>query len=516
MTFLPRAVGVLLLLVLTLGVARAESFDAVPVYDRKLVESVVTTGLAFMQPRTIEPVPLAQLSVWGLRSLTALDPRLQLTVDAQTMRLSVATPEGVRQVWEGASSIVDPADANAWGSLVADGLLGGWNASERVRRVGTEGVVRGFFDELFSHLDPYSRYAPPEEAAAARRERDGAGDLGLRIEARPNALRIVGVAPDGPAARAGLRRGGWILAIDDTPISAAADTDTASGLLTGPDGSTVTLRVSESLTGSGHDLTLIRVGRVAPTVFSRRAGGLLVVRVSAFSRDTGARLAEALAHDLPAGRHPVRGVLLDLRGNRGGLLDQAVAAAGTLIDHGLVATTAGRDPASDHTLDVSGGHDGARGLPLVLLVDGRTASSAEVLAAALSDQRRGVVVGSATFGKGLVQTVAPLPDGGELYVSWSQIVAPAGWPLQGLGVLPALCTSNGRDAALAAVSELSRGVQPDAGALARHDAARLPVSADQALDIRSTCPPADGSNSDIVAATKLIDDPHAYATALKP
>lgn len=516
MTLLPRAVIVLLFLVATLSVARAESFDAVPVYDRNLVGSVVGTGLAFMQPRTIEPVTLGQLSVWGLRSLTALDPRLQLTVDAQVMRLSVVTPNGVRQVWESGPSIVDPADATAWGGLVADGLLGGWNASNRVRHVGTEGVVRGFFDELFSHLDPYSRYAPPEEAAAARRERDGAGDLGLRIAARPNGLLIVGVEPDSVAARAGLRRGNWIVAIDDTPISAAADTATASGLLTGPDGSRVTLQVSPSITGAGRTLTLTRIGRVAPTVFSRRTGGVLVVRVSAFSRDTGARLAETLAHDLPAGRHPVRGVLIDLRGNRGGLLDQAVASAGALLDHGLVATTDGRDPASRHTLEISGGHDAAHGLPLVLLVDGRTASSAEVLAAALSDQRRGVVVGSATFGKGLVQTVAPLPDGGELYVSWSQIVAPAGWPLQGLGILPALCTSNGADAALAAVSELSRGVQPDAGALARHDAARLPLSADAALDIRATCPPADGGDADILAATKLIDDPHAYAAALKP
>ena len=150
------------------------------------------------------------------------------------------------------------------------------------------------------------------------------------------------------------------------------------------------------------------------------------------------------------------------------------------------------------------------------MVDGRTASAAEILAAALADRGRGVVIGSSTLGKGLVQTIAPLPDGGELFVTWSRVLAPRGWPIQGLGVLPQVCTSLGQDTLSWQLAALAQGRQTMAKALEAHRAARAPLPPAQILAIRNACPAAEGRESDLDTARLLIHDPAAYAAALLP
>jgi carboxyl-terminal processing protease len=126
-----------------------------------------------------------------------------------------------------------------------------------------------------------------------------------------------------------------------------------------------------------------------------------------------------------------------------------------------------------------------------------------------------VVVGSATTGKGLIQLVAPLANEAELLITWSQVVSPAGWPVQGLGVLPELCTSLGPEALAAGLAALAEGRPPMAAALARQRAARPPVLASEVVSLRSACPPAEGRPADLVAARALIDSPRAYQTALR-
>jgi carboxyl-terminal processing protease len=148
------------------------------------------------------------------------------------------------------------------------------------------------------------------------------------------------------------------------------------------------------------------------------------------------------------------------------------------------------------------------------MVDGRTASAAEILAAALADRGRGAVIGSSTLGKGLVQTISPLPDGGELFVTWSRVLAPRGWPIQGLGVLPQVCTSLGQDSLTWQLAALAAGRQPMAQAIATHRAARAPLTPTQILAIRSACPAAEGRDSDLDTARLLIHDPAVYAAAL--
>ena len=134
--------------------------------------------------------------------------------------------------------------------------------------------------------------------------------------------------------------------------------------------------------------------------------------------------------------------MLDLRGNPGGLLKQSIKVADLLLTQGKIISTRGRHADSIHNYE-AGGHDLAFGLPVLVLVDGKSASAAEIVAAALQDRDRAVVIGTSSFGKGSVQTVIRLPNDGEITLTWSKLVAPSGYLLHGLGVRPAICTSGG-------------------------------------------------------------------------
>ena len=212
-------------------------------------------------------------------------------------------------------------------------------------------------------------------------------------------------------------------------------------MLNGPEGTT--LRLGWRSRGRPRQLEIERAFVPPQTVTAERLDDVVLIHLTAFSADTNEQFAAAL--DAGFTGHRVRGLVVDLRGNRGGLLRQSVAVVDQVLTTGIVVTTAGRNPESNRVWPAGTGEDAAHGRPIIILVDGRTASAAEIMAAALADNGRAVVIGSSTLGKGLVQTIAPLPDGGELFVTWSRVLAPGGWPIQGLGVMPQICTSLGED-----------------------------------------------------------------------
>jgi carboxyl-terminal processing protease len=488
------------------GPAHAEPFTQSQALDERMISDVTAAALAFMAPRTLEPVATAQLTLWGLRGLTTLDPRLTTELTPQALRLNL----------DGRTILQHPpppeADIRAWADATAQISRAAWDASEPVRRLGTTGVLRAFFDEMLNHLDPYSRYASPAEAHSDSLRRNGSAGIGVELTRTGSFFLVRGIVEGSPAAQAEVRPGEMLLAIDGQSL-AGADMSAALALMAGPEATpvTLTLRVPQR---APRSITLIRTLITPPTVFAQRQGDLLIIRIAGFARDTAEALAREITRPQPPG-HPALGLVIDLRGNRGGLLRQAVASVETLVTHGLIATTAGRDPQARRVYEADGA-DLAHGLPVVVLVDGHSASAAEVMAAALADQRRAVVVGSATLGKGLVQTILPLPDGGALSLTWSRILAPLGWPLQALGVLPEVCTSLGEDQLHRQLSELSAGRQPMARALTHHREARAPIPPATILDIRNACPADEGRGLDLFAAEALIHTPLAYASALIP
>lgn len=498
------------------GAARGEPFGATRTLDQSMIVGVTATALAFMAPRTLEAIAPAQLVMWGLRGLTTLDPRL--TPDLQE---APRAPPVLRLIGPNRVLLSRPApaagDIAGWSAAIGQMARAAWDGSEPVRRAGTEGIIRSFFDELFNHLDPYSRYTPPEEAEADRIRRTGGASLGMTVVAQGGAFLVSAVQADGPAALAGIRAGERLVEIDGQSLQGAS-LIAVQALLAGPEQSRVTLtltsRDARGRDGRSRGVVLERTSLPPETVLAKTADKILILNITGFSRTTASRIAQELIQAMGADPQPM-GVVLDLRGNRGGLLRQAVAAAAMLQSGGLVATTAGRDPDAAHEFRADG-RDLAGGLPVVVVVDGRTASAAEILAAALSDQRRAVVVGSSTLGKGLVQTIAELPDGGELLITWSRVLAPRGWPIQALGVLPQVCTSLGQDMLNRELQALARGSQPMADALLRHRLARPPLAPAAALAIRATCPAAEGRELDLQAARFLIQTPRAYATALLP
>lgn len=498
-------IGTLLLLLL-IAPAHAQPIAAAGGFDPLLVANVYATALAFMAPRTLEPVAVSQLTVWGLRGFTALDP--DLVTELRDGKLSLGARDRVLLV----RSPPAEGDINGWATTAAELSTAAVAASVLVRRAGTQGIVQSFFDEMFNHLDPYSRYVPPREAGEDRDRRSGQAGAGLRLVRRNAVLAVAEAISDGPGAIGGIRTGDTILAVDGQSTQ-GKDARTVERLIDGPEGTRVVISW-RARDGRAHTAELGRAMVPPETVYAQRIGDTLLLAVTAFNRSTDSHLAHAIEQGF-AGQHPSAGIVLDLRGNRGGLLRQAVTASDSLLSDGIVAITAGRDPEATRIWrSVSG--ELAENIPVVVMVDGRTASAAEILAAALADRGRGVVIGSSTLGKGLVQTIAPLPDGGELFVTWSRVLAPRGWPIQGLGVLPQVCTSLGQGVLGSQLTELAQGRQPMAHALAIHHAARAPLPPAQILAIRSACPAAEGREVDLDTARQLIREPASYAAALLP
>ncbi len=479
------------------------SAKAAEAFDEPAASAVFSTALAFLAPRTLEPVSIPQLTVWGLRGLTALDPALTTELRETEIHLL----QDGHSVF--AAALPDAVKAAGWGALAASMAASASNVSGPVRTAGTPAVIRSFFDEMFNHLDPYSRYVPPAAADMDRGRRLGQAGLGMTLARRRVGMVVRDVQPSSPADDAGLRPGDRILSVDGRPVRGEAP-GVVEGWINGPDGSTVQL--SWRAAGRVQQAEIERALVPPQTVRAERLDDVVLIHVSGFSRDTDDQFAAAL--EAGFANHRVRGIVVDLRGNRGGLLRQAVAMVDQVLTQGIAVTTAGRNPDSSRVWPAGAGDDAAHGLPIVVMVDGRTASAAEIMAAGGAHNRRAVVVGSSTLGKGLVQTISPLPDGGELFVTWSRVLAPGGWPIQGLGVMPQVCTSLGEDALRVQLANLLRGQLEMAAALARHDAARAPLPAAQVVELRNDCPAAEGRDGDLTAAGFLLDHPGAYQTAL--
>ena len=500
-------------IVLLLGVLLATQFGLHPAhaqpasgFDAQIATSVYAAALAFMVPRIVDPEPVSKLTQWGLQGITALDPGMTVGLTDGKLRL-MARDKTVFEI----APPKDEAIAN-WVPAAVAVTKAAVEASPAVRRAGTVRIVQAFFDELFNHIDPYSRYVSPSEAGNDREQRSGRAGIGISVIQRGPAVVVGEVIRDGPAAVAGVRPGDTIIAIDGESVR-RQDAASVSALVAGPEDTSFTM-TWRGRDGRQHQEDFTRVLVPPETVFAERAGTVQIIRIAGFNTTTDTHLAHAL-QDALAGDRPPEGIVLDLRGNRGGLLRQAVTVADTFLPDGLVAATAGRAPDAAHVWNSTPG-ELAEGVPLVVVVDGRTASAAEVLAAALADRGRAVVVGSATYGKGLVQTIAPLPDGGELFVTWSRLLAPRGWPIQGLGVMPQVCTSLGGGSTQQQLNALAAGTQSMAAVIQVHRNARVPLTPARIQSIREACPAAAGREDDLSVARDLIANRAAYAAALLP
>jgi carboxyl-terminal processing protease len=499
-----RAAGIALL-VCAAVLASACPATASPGFDTRLTSRVFSAALTFTTPRLLDAATPAELTLWGLHGITTLDPALTTELVGNQVRLSA--PDRILFIRP-----APPADdAKAWGDLAAEVNAAAFDASATLRHAGNQVMVQTFFDDMFAHSDPYSRYVPPAPAEVERDKLSVDAGAGLGLVRQHGGVVVSDVVPGGPGAAAGVRVGDRILTVDSERVR-GANVAQARGLLTGPDGTELAVRV-RGMDGQERRLNLILAFVPPETVFSARDNGLLVLRITAFDGNTAERLSQALEAGV-ANKPAPAALVIDLRGNRGGLLRQAVTSVALLAEQGIIASTTGRDPQATHDWRIDDGGDLTHGMRQIVLVDGRTASAAEIMAAALADLGRAVVVGSTTLGKGLVQTIIRLPDGGELFVTWSRVLAPKSWPIQTLGVMPQICTSRGDAETRAELEDLANGKWDIEEAVAKTRQARAPLPAATALDLRAACPAAEGNDDDMVVAQFLATHPKAYAAAL--
>ena len=293
-----------------------------------------------------------------------------------------------------------------------------------------QSAVRG----LLLDLDPHSAYLSKADAEDFDEGTRGAYDgVGVELQNLPDGtLRVIAPLDGGPAARAGLRSGDVIVAIDGKPLS-PQDAD-GSQPLRGAAGTKVVVRIAREGTPKPFDVTLVRETIRVASVRSRQLEpGLGYVRIASFQASTAADFARAL-DDLQKPR-PLAGLLIDLRSNPGGLLLGAVQIADELLEKGRIVSTRGRVALGDTQYDATAG-DRLKGAPVVVLIDAGSASASEVLAGALADNRRARIVGSRSFGKGSVQSLLPLDNGDSVKLTTARYYTPSGKSIQALGIQP--------------------------------------------------------------------------------
>jgi carboxyl-terminal processing protease len=458
----------------------------------------------------ISPVSSRQLILAGAAKLSRLDDKLSVT--------ETPGPNGTQIVlaYSGREAAIYPIpaqdDPHDWGALMGRLVAAAKATSPAFAALSEDQIDKTLFDGITAALDRFSRYSSPEVARDQRAVRDGFGGIGVTLDASNEEFRITGVTPRGPAEIAGIRPDDRLVAIDKVPTTGRSQSDVVHALR-GPILSPVEVTVYRPSLTQKRSYRLQRELVILPTVKVSRDGGIVVFQVASFNQNTTQQIVEALNTVKREMGPRLRGIVLDLRSNPGGLLDQAVSLSDVFIANGPIVSTVGRHPASRQFFEASG-DSVAPQVPVVVLINGGSASSSEIVAAALQDVGRAVVIGSASYGKGTVQTVLRLPNDGELTLTWAQLVTPSGYHLHQHGVVPTLCTSDLGDDDNSVQIALQRAAESPAIPPAPRPRASLDERAWSQL--RHSCPARQGDHEiDVKVAKRLLVDPLLYSQAVR-
>jgi carboxyl-terminal processing protease len=313
---------------------------------------------------------------------------------------------------------------------------------ERIRAQYVEEVDEGDLIEaaingMLTSLDPHSIYLAPEDAADMRVQTRGEfGGLGIEVTQEEGFVKVVSPIDGTPADEAGIEAGDFITHVDGDSILGLA-LDEAVEMMRGPVGSEIIVTIAREGEPEPFDVSIIRDTIKLTAVRSRSEGDTVVLRVTTFNDQTTPNLEEKLAKEVEelGGIDNVNGFVIDLRNNPGGLLTQAIRVSDAFLEKGEIVSTRGRDPADGDRFNATPG-DLAMGKPIVVLINGGSASASEIVAGALQDHRRAIVVGTKSFGKGSVQTVMPLRGSGAMRLTTARYYTPSGRSIQSLGVSP--------------------------------------------------------------------------------
>ena len=306
-----------------------------------------------------------------------------------------------------------------------------------VEEVDAADLIEAAIDGMLSSLDPHSSYLSPEDAADMRVQTRGEfGGLGIEVTQEEGFVKVVSPIDDTPADEAGIEAGDFITHVDGDSVLGLS-LDEAVGMMRGVVGSEIVITVVREGEDEPFDVTIVRDTIKLTAVRTRVEGESVVLRVTTFNDQTYGNLEAGIEKQIEAagGIDLVNGFILDLRNNPGGLLTQAIRVSDAFLDKGEIVSTRGRDPEDGDRHNANIG-DLAQQKPLVVLINGGSASASEIVAGALQDHRRAIVVGTKSFGKGSVQTVMPMRGSGAMKLTTARYYTPSGRSIQALGISP--------------------------------------------------------------------------------
>lgn len=309
--------------------------------------------------------------------------------------------------------------------------------SAYVEEVDEEELIRSAINGMLTSLDPHSSYLPPEDFDSMQIQTRGEfGGLGIEVTQENGFVKVVSPIDDTPADEAGVEAGDFITQVDgETTLGMSLDD--AVELMRGEIGSEIVITIVREGTDEPFDITIVRDKIKVKASRGRLEGDSVVLRITTFSDQTFVNLEAELKANVEeaGGIDKVTGFVIDLRNNPGGLLNQAIAVSDAFLEKGEIVSTRGRGPQDSDRVNAQPG-DLAQGKPIVVLINGGSASASEIVAGALQDHRRAVIIGTRSFGKGSVQTIMPLQGDGAMRLTTARYYTPSGRSIQALGVSP--------------------------------------------------------------------------------
>ncbi len=339
--------------------------------------------------------------------------------------------------------------------------------AQYVEEVPTEDLVTAAINGMLTSLDPHSGYLSAQDFEDMRVQTRGEfGGLGIEVTQEEGFIKVISPMDGTPAAKAGILAGDFITHVNGESVLGLV-LDEAVQMMRGPVGSEIIITVVREGTPEPFDVSIIRDTITLTAVRGRVVGETAVLRITTFNDQTTSGMEEALndAIEELGGIENLNGVVIDLRNNPGGLLNEAISVSDAFLEKGEIVSTRGREAGSGERYNARAG-DLVAGKPIVVLINGGSASASEIVAGALQDHRRAIVVGTKSFGKGSVQTLIPLRGDGAMRLTTARYYTPSGRSIQALGISPDIVVNQ----PIPPAAEAAAGDEPSAAARERSEA----------------------------------------------
>ncbi|NYZ13604.1 S41 family peptidase [Azospirillum sp. RWY-5-1] len=344
--------------------------------------------------------------------------------------------------------------------------------AEYVEKVTDEQLIESAINGMLTSLDPHSSYLNRKSFQDMQVQTRGEfGGLGIEVTMENGVIKVVSPIDETPAYRAGLQPGDLITHLNGEAVMGMSLNE-AVEKMRGPVDTEIKVTIRRGESGEPFEVALKRAVIKVQSVRSRVEGDLGYLRVTSFNEQTQSGLEKAIAGIQQQLGDKLKGFVLDLRNNPGGLLDQAVSVSDTFLDKGEIVSTRGRKSEDGTRFNAKPG-DLAKGLPIVVLINGGSASASEIVAGALQDHKRAIILGQQSFGKGSVQTIIPLPGHGAMRLTTARYYTPSGRSIQQLGITPDIEVQPAR---LEEIEQASRRREADLRGALRNDTNRPPAA----------------------------------------